>query len=139
MGRKKGSGNVSAELCNAIHDAVIMGVSVTDVAKYYEMPQPTVSNIVKRVTLRRNGIFPKRRGRRNKLNCIALKRLELILVQNRFLPLTTIAAIFNANGSISISSRRLRRYITFLDFVIKQPYVSLLSAKLTCWSALLGL
>ena len=59
MGRKKWSRNLSAELCNAIHDALIMGVSVTDVAKYHEMRQPTVSNIVKRVTLRRNEILTK--------------------------------------------------------------------------------
>ena len=40
-----------------------------------------------------------------------MERLELTLVSNRFLPLHTIAAIFNANGSVTISVRRLRRYI----------------------------
>ncbi len=127
MGRKKGSVNVSIELCNTISDAVTMGVTVTDVAKYNEMPQPTVSNIVKRVTLRRTGILPKRRGRRNKLDLIALKCLELILVQNRFLLLNTIAAIFNANSTISISPRRIRRYIHIIGFrnraAIRKPFI----------------
>ena len=82
MGRKKGSGNVPIELCNAIYNAVTMGVTVTDVAKCYEMPQPTVSNIVKRIPMRRTGILPNRRGRRKKLDLIALKSLELILLQN---------------------------------------------------------
>ena len=116
-----------------------MGVTVTDVAECYEMLQPTVSNIVKRITLRRNGILPNRRGRRNKLDLIAPKSLELILLQNRFLPLNTIAAIFNANSTISISPRGIRQYIHIIGFrnraAINKPFIQ--EAKLlrrTAWA-----
>ena len=44
MGGKIGSGNIPADKCNAVYDAVCMGVSVNDVAKYFEMPRSTASN-----------------------------------------------------------------------------------------------
>lgn len=103
-------------MCAAIFDAVIMGVRVGVVSKYFGVPQPTVSNIVKRVQIRREGYMPRLRGRPNKLTLCDVKRLEVTLANHRFLPLHTIVAIFNANGHITISERRLRRYIRLIVF-----------------------
>ena len=139
MGKKLGSENVPQEQCNAIFGAVTMGVRVVDVAKYYNMPRSTVSNIVKRVGLRRGGASIGRRGRPNKLDFAALKRLELTLVSNRFLPLHTIAAIFNGNGSVTISVRRLRRYIRLVGFrnrsAVRKPFIREANLlKRTAWA-----
>ena len=58
---------------------------------------------------------------------IALESLELILVLNRFLPLNTIAAIFNPNSTIFISPRRVCRYTHIIGFhnrvAVRKPFI----------------
>ena len=50
-GEETGLEKVPQEQCNAIFDADTMGLRVVDIAKYYNMPRSTVSNMVKRVRL----------------------------------------------------------------------------------------
>ena len=116
MARKTASQNISAERCNAVHYAVCMGVSVKDVAKYFQMPRSTASNILRRISSRRSGVMPKARVRPNKLNFVALTRLEKTLVENRFLPLGEIVAIFNSEGSVSITRLSLQNYVRIIEY-----------------------
>lgn len=45
MGKKLGSKNVPPEQCNAVCNAVTIGVKVVDVTKYRNVPRSTVSNV----------------------------------------------------------------------------------------------
>ena len=67
MARKKGSQNLSQERCNAIFDAHMMGVAIGEVEIYFKMPHSTVSNVVKRIGIRRSGIILLPQGRPKKL------------------------------------------------------------------------
>ena len=62
-----------------------------------------------------------------KLDFTALKRLELTLANNLFLPLHTTYPIFNANGSVTTSLRRLQRYIRLVGFrnrsALRKPFI----------------
>ncbi len=82
---------------------------------------------MKRVTRRRTGILQKRRGRRNKLDLIALNSLEPVLVRNRFRALNTIDFTFNPNSTISISPKQIRRYIHIIGFrnrvAVRKPFI----------------
>lgn len=109
LGHKKGSVNVATDNFNAIYDAFSMGVAPTYVAKYFDMLKSTVSNIIERITSRRSGAVLNRRGRKNKLQLQDLKRLEFIFLTKLLLPQHQIAAVFNANGIVTISAKRIRR------------------------------
>jgi len=127
MGKSFGDGNISEQNCNAIYDAVKMGLKVTKVTRYYGVHRSTVYGILKRVEGWRAGRKGQKRGARPKLNVFALKRLEDTLIRHRFKPMYMICNIFNKEGSISISKRRLRRYIHKLTFnnyrAVSKPYV----------------
>ena len=127
MARKTGSCNISADRCNTVCDAVCMGVSVKDVAKYFQMPRSTASNILRRISSRRSGIMPKACGRPNKLNFAALTRLEKTQVENRFLPLDKIVAIFNSEVSVSITRRSLQKYLRIIGYrngaAVRKPFI----------------
>ena len=127
MGRPIGRRNVPEDKCKAIYDAICMGTTVTTVAKYYDMPKSRVSNIVRRLESRAQGWIAKKRGRREKPDSDSLKKLESIVIANRFTPLRKIAAIFNAQGTISISTRRSRRYIQNIGFknrvAVRKPFI----------------
>ena len=127
MARKTGPRDIYPERCNAVYDAVCMSVSVKDVAKYFRMPRSTASNILRRISSRRSEIMPKARGRPNKLNFVALSRLEKTLVENRFLPLGKIVAIFNSEGSVSITRRSLQKYVRIIGYrngpAVRKPLI----------------
>ena len=127
MARKIGSRNISADRCNAVYDAVCMGVSVKEVTKYFQMPRSTASNIFRRISSRRSGIMPKARGRPNKLNFVTLTRLEKTKVENRFLPLDKIVAIFNSEGSVSITRRILQKCVRIIGYrngaAVRKPFI----------------
>ena len=127
MSRKTGSWNIPADKCNAVYDAVCMGVSVTHVAKYFEMPRSTASNILRWISLRRSGVMPKVRVRSNKINSHDLKRLEATIINNRFLPLHKIATVFNSESSISRTRRTLQKYVKIVGFkngaAVRKPFI----------------
>ena len=129
MGRKNGSKNVPFGKCRAIYDAVQLSVSHGAIARYYRMPRPTVSNIVKRWGARfGSGCSSRPRiGRPHKLGEANLRRLEIILVQKRFLPLLSITAIFNASGSVLVCARSVRRYAKLIGFrnraAVRKPFI----------------
>jgi len=128
MAREFGCGNISVENVKGIYNAVQIDVKAGKVAKYYSVHRSTVYAILKRVKAKNNGeIVPKPRGRPPKLSELDLKRLELCVMNNRFKPAHMIANIFNEGGSLSISTRRLGRYIHKLAFqnrkAVHKPYM----------------
>ena len=94
-----------------------MGVSICDVAKYYGMKNPTVSNILKRMSA---PVLPSntkpRRGRPLKLNFFAIARLEILILENRFMPIRRLCALFYQQGTVQIGVTQLRKYIKNLKF-----------------------
>ena len=49
MVKTKGAKSVPKQRCKTIHDMFCIGVCVKDIALYYNMKQPTVSNIIRRL------------------------------------------------------------------------------------------
>ena len=65
MGRKKGAKRIPEEKCKRIYDMNVIGVRVRDIAKFYQMPQSTVSCIIRRYKMQTKTI--KKQGRPKKL------------------------------------------------------------------------
>ncbi len=116
-------------LCRLIYDATQMGVRPSAIAKYYNMPKSTVSNIIRRYESRfgDTALQQKRQGRPQKLDSEGLCRFEQIMVAHRFLPLRSITAIFNASGTVSLSARSVRRYSKLIGFrnssAVRKPFI----------------
>ena len=114
MGRSPGSTNIGKERSDNIYDAWCMGVEVKDICTYFEMPQPTVSNVI-------------RRAEERQLNDDALQELQYIVMNNRFVTLERITEMFRTKTGIHITRRRLRRYIHELDIysysAVRKPFI----------------
>ena len=98
-------------------------------AKYHNIPQPTISNIIRRIKANkiRTEVQKPKRGRPSKLDSLGIIRLEELLINNRFLPKHKILALFNENCSVNISMRTLQKFIAKIGFkavvAIQKPYI----------------
>jgi len=75
MGKPKGSRHVSAERKRTIIDMYCMGVKQKDIVEYYNMPQSTVSNVIRREIRNNEKQDCETRGRKRKLSQRAVRAL----------------------------------------------------------------
>ena len=128
MGRKVGSANIPNARKNAIHDMSRIGIRVKDIAKFYNMSRPTVSNIIRRITASNCRSIPKKQGRPLILDDRGTRLLRKCVMQNCFQSLHTILARFNHIYKYDMSICTIRRYIHKLglnSFISRQkPFIS---------------
>ena len=128
MVKTKGAKCVPKQRCKTIHDMYCIGVRVKDIALYYNVEQPTISNIIRR--LRTSNIKPvkKNMGRKPKLSARGMRLLQQYVLNNKFDPLHTIAARFKDSTALNLCERTVRRYIRKLKMdcyiVVQRPFVS---------------
>ena len=127
MGRVKGSKQVSEETKRCILDAYYMGVRQKDIVQYYQMPQSTVANIIRR------GRNTEKRGRKQKLSDRSIRNLLSCARKNRFCSIHTITAKFNEFSTIKVCVNTVRSILHkngMKNYVAaSKPFLSKLNIK----------
>lgn len=111
MARKKGSKQFSGERKNEILYMTGLGVKQCEIAKYYLMPQPTVSNIIKRGRFTRMKKNTDGRGRKIKLCNRGVRVLLQQDKQNSFKPMYSIKSTCNMFATEKLCSSSIRNYL----------------------------
>ena len=104
-----------------------VGVCVVDIAAYYKMKRPTVSNIIRRQKTASNS-EKRKRGRKRKITECGMRIFHRYVLDNSHEPLYVILAKFNENTGQSLSVSTGKRYIRSLNMQcymsIQKPYLS---------------
>ena len=127
MPRSFGDGNIDDKTSYSIYLMKKVKTKVSVICKHFGIGRSTVYEVVNRVSAWENGHKKKKTGPRPKLNIFALKRLETVIISNRFDPIYGICNKFNEGGEMKISTRRLRRYVhksCFLNHAaVHKPFI----------------
>ncbi len=125
MARKTGSGQVSSDRKRFFVDMKKAGMRVGHIARYYDMPPSTVSNVTRRFK-QSNNTTMKKRGPKFKLSSRSLRLFRNYVVSNRWDPLYAIVARFTANTGIKLHENTARNYIKKLCIasyvVVQKPF-----------------
>ena len=138
MVKTERSGNASAELCKTIYDCTQMGVQAATISNYYKMKSNTARRIAKRMLLRKNRHIQKKMGAPPKLSGTSLKRLEILVLKNSFMPAEQLCNLFNSTGFVTICTNTLRKYIKILGFcnyrAAQKPFIRVanLQKRIAC-------
>ena len=128
MVKTKGAKCVAEQGFKRIHNMYYIGLRVKYIALYYNMKQPTVSNIVRR--LRRSNMKPvkKNMGPEPKLSARGMRLLQRYVLDNKFNLLRTMAVRFNDRTGLNMCKHTARRYISKLKMdcyiAVQQPFLS---------------
>ena len=110
MARQKGAKCVPKDKARTIYEMSCVGVRVCQIAAYYNMARPTVSNIIRR--LRNASTKPKRKkGPRRKLSERGMRLFQKYVLEYTFDPLYVILGRFKETTGMVLSQQTGRRYI----------------------------
>ena len=128
MGRKEGAKNVSEEVKSKIWDMYCIGVKQKCMAEYYNMPQSTVCNIIRRKKDSNNENPPPKRGPPPILDARGLRSLTSCVRKNKFKSLQQITNEFNVNRVVKVSKTTVRRAIRKCELrnyvAVTKPFLS---------------